>query len=130
MYIQFNSTKLRHNIRYLRQTYRMTQKALAQVMEMDPYTLRCLELGKSLPMIDYDVLCRLSAFFDIGMEALTETELSLKSPWQEISTAPSGLRNDTGLGKPGRNIRQGGFRYVAATFLPEGRGNPLVMLPT
>ena len=85
MYIQFNSTKLCRNIRYLRKKRRMTQKALAQVLETDPYTLRHLESEKSLPVIDYDVLCRLSAFFGVGIEELAETELSLDCSQQEIA---------------------------------------------
>ena len=77
MFIRMNSTKICRNIRYLRKLRRMTQKALAENLRIEPIEVRHLESEKSLPIVDYDVLCRVSAFFEVGIQELMETDLSV-----------------------------------------------------
>jgi len=79
VFIQLNSTKVCRNIRYLRTKRRMTQKALAQCLRIEPIEVRHLESEKSLPVMDYDVLCRVCAFFGVGIQDLMETDLSVRA---------------------------------------------------
>lgn len=75
MLICLSSTVLCDNIRCLRKKYGITQIALARLLGIEPYVLRHLEAGKTLPVLCSDVLIRLSEVFAISMEVLTQRNL-------------------------------------------------------
>ena len=75
MWIRLSSTVLCGNVRWLRKKYGMKQVTLAQLVGLEAYDLRRLESGKTLPLIQDDVLSRLSAVFGVAMEELIQRPL-------------------------------------------------------
>lgn len=76
MVIVLNDFVCSRNIRYLREKYRVSRRALSRLVGISLCTLRDYEEERVIPEFTHRQLQRLSAVFDLSIEQLTNHDLT------------------------------------------------------
>ena len=77
MVIILNDFVCSKNIRYLREKYRVSRRALSRLVGISLCTLRDYEEERVIPVFTHRQLQRLSAVFDLPIEQLTDCNLTV-----------------------------------------------------
>ena len=64
-----------HNLVILRKRHGLSQRAMAQILGISPYSLRVMEKGERLPNVYVDFLFRLVKEFHVNVDDFFESKL-------------------------------------------------------
>ena len=75
MVVVFNDFVCTRNIRYLREKYKVSRRALSRLVGISVLTLRAFEEERVLPFFTHRQLTRISDVFDLPIEQFTQQDL-------------------------------------------------------
>lgn len=64
-----------HNLVILRKRHGLSQRAMAQILGISPYSLRVMEKGERLPNVYVDFLFKLVKAFHVNIDDFFESKL-------------------------------------------------------
>ena len=64
-----------HNLVILRKRHGLSQRAMAQILGISPYSLRVMEKGERLPNVYVDFLFKLVKAFHVNVDDFFESKL-------------------------------------------------------
>ena len=64
-----------HNLVILRKRHGLSQRAMAQILGISPYSLRVMEKGERLPNVYVDLLFKLVKAFHVNVDDFFESKL-------------------------------------------------------
>ena len=64
-----------HNLVTLRKKHGLSQRAMAQILGISPYSLRVMEKGERLPNVYVDFLFKLGKAFHVNVDDFFESKL-------------------------------------------------------
>ena len=64
-----------HNLVILRKRHGLSQRAMAQILGISPYSLRLMEKGERLPNVYVDFLFKLVKAFHVNIDDFFESKL-------------------------------------------------------
>ena len=77
MIIELNDTVFARNVRYLREHYALSRRALAKLIGISPFRLQAIENQTVLPILPFDSFLRICEVFHVDADTLSGTDIAL-----------------------------------------------------